>query len=187
MTVRVGRCNQMPMSLLRQRFRHDLIDCPCVALKAAGSPRNCNCTRSIRYGRDDGQQPRPGHSRHAILYGRPSERVIADRQEPTDALIIKAKHLKAKLAKLKEEMAAIEKWLLAAPGQQVSLADPDSRSMATSGRGSGVVGYNVRVAVETEHDGGRSGDGRRRWPRHHLVRYPCVHRATRRACLISPG
>jgi hypothetical protein len=35
--------------------------------------------------------------------------------------------------------------------QQISLTDPDSRSMATSGRGSGVVGYNVQVAVDTEH------------------------------------
>ena len=35
--------------------------------------------------------------------------------------------------------------------QQISLTDPDSRSMATGGRGSGVVGYNVQVAVDTEH------------------------------------
>ena len=41
--------------------------------------------------------------------------------------------------------------MLASPDQQISLTDPDSRSMATSGRGSGVVGYNVQVAVETEH------------------------------------
>ena len=34
---------------------------------------------------------------------------------------------------------------LAAPDQQISLTDPDSRSMATSGRGSGVVGYNVQA------------------------------------------
>ena len=34
--------------------------------------------------------------------------------------------------------------MLAAPDQQISLTDPDCRSMATSGRGSGVVGYNVR-------------------------------------------
>src|ERR1700683_3923498 len=40
---------------------------------------------------------------------------------------------------------------LATPDQQISLTDPDSRSMATSGRGSGVVGYNVQVAVDTEH------------------------------------
>jgi hypothetical protein len=41
--------------------------------------------------------------------------------------------------------------MLASPDQQISLIDPDSRSMATSGRGSGVVGYNVQVAVDTEH------------------------------------
>jgi hypothetical protein len=41
--------------------------------------------------------------------------------------------------------------MLATPDQQVSLTDPDSRSMATSGRGSGVVGYNVQVAVDTNH------------------------------------
>ena len=41
--------------------------------------------------------------------------------------------------------------MIASPDQQISLTDPDSRSMATSGRGSGVVGYNVQVAVDTEH------------------------------------
>jgi transposase len=78
----------------------------------------------------------------------------ADRQEPSEALAAKTTHLKEKLAKLEEEMAklaAYEKQMLAAPDQQISLTDPDSRSMATSGRGSGVVGYNVQVAVDTEH------------------------------------
>jgi transposase len=41
--------------------------------------------------------------------------------------------------------------MLASPDQQISLTDPDGRSMATSGRGSGVVGYNVQVAVDTQH------------------------------------
>jgi len=41
--------------------------------------------------------------------------------------------------------------MLATPDQQISLTDPDARSMATSGRGSGVVGYNVQVAVDTTH------------------------------------
>jgi hypothetical protein len=50
-----------------------------------------------------------------------------------------------------ERLKAIEKAMLASPDQQISLTDPDSRSMATSGRGSGVVGYNVQVAVDTEH------------------------------------
>jgi hypothetical protein len=50
-----------------------------------------------------------------------------------------------------QRLAAMEQLMLASPDQQVSLTDPDSRSMATSGRGSGVVGYNVQVAVDTEH------------------------------------
>ena len=78
----------------------------------------------------------------------------ADRHEPTEVLAAKTERLKEKLAKLKEEMAklaTIEAQMLASPDQQVSITDPDSRSMATSGRGSGVVGYNVQVAVETEH------------------------------------
>ena len=78
----------------------------------------------------------------------------ADLQEPSEALAAKTAHLKEKLAKLESEMqrlSAMEKQMLASPDQQISLTDPDSRSMATSGRGSGVVGYNVQVAVETEH------------------------------------
>jgi transposase len=78
----------------------------------------------------------------------------ADRQEPTEALVEKVTRLKEKLTKLKEQMgklAGYEKQMLASPDQQISLTDPDSRSMATSGRGSGVVGYNVQVAVDTEH------------------------------------
>ena len=78
----------------------------------------------------------------------------ADLQEPSEALAAKTAHLKEKLAKLESEMqrlAAMEKLMLASPDQQISLTDPDSRSMATSGRGSGVVGYNVQVAVDTEH------------------------------------
>ena len=50
-----------------------------------------------------------------------------------------------------QRLAVYEKQMLASPDQQISLTDPDSRSMATSGRGSGVVGYNVQVAVDTEH------------------------------------
>src|SRR3974377_1771354 len=78
----------------------------------------------------------------------------ADRQEPSEELAAKTDHLKEKLAKLESEMqrlATMEKLMLASPDQQISLTDPDSRSMATSGRGSGMVGYNVQVAVDTKH------------------------------------
>src|SRR5437870_4468779 len=78
----------------------------------------------------------------------------ADRQEPSEALKTKTSRLKEKIEKLKEQMRRLEILkveMLATPDQQISLTDPDSRSMATSGRGSGVVGYNVQVAVDTAH------------------------------------
>jgi transposase len=78
----------------------------------------------------------------------------ADRQEPSEARATKITHLQEKIAKLKEEVQrlnGLNTRMLAAPDQQISLTDPYSRSMATSGRGSGVVGYNVQVAVDTEH------------------------------------
>jgi transposase len=78
----------------------------------------------------------------------------ADRQEPSEALKTKTERLKEKIEKLKEQMrrlVGLKAVMLATPDQQISLTDPDARSMATSGRGSGVVGYNVQVAVETKH------------------------------------
>ena len=60
--------------------------------------------------------------------------------------------LKDKLLKLEEEMArlkVIERQMLQEPDKQLSLTDPDSRSMKT--RGTGIVGYNVQAAVEPEH------------------------------------
>jgi transposase len=78
----------------------------------------------------------------------------ADRQEPSETLKAKTSRLKEKIVKLKEQMQRLEilkVQMLATPDQQISLTDPDARSMTTSGRGSGVVGYNVQVAVETTH------------------------------------
>ena len=66
----------------------------------------------------------------------------------------KADRLQDKIAALKEEMQRLKKLearMLESPGQQISLTDPDARSMATSGRGSGVVGYNVQTAVDAKH------------------------------------
>ncbi|MDP6567564.1 MAG: IS1182 family transposase [Alphaproteobacteria bacterium] len=77
-----------------------------------------------------------------------------DRQEPSETRAAKTTRLIEKIAKLREEMQRLEGLeadRLAAPDGQISLTDPDSRSMATSGRGSGVVGYNVQTAVDAEH------------------------------------
>ncbi len=78
----------------------------------------------------------------------------ADRQEPSVARTMKTDRLNEKIAKLKTEMLHLQELevkMLATPDQQISLTDPDARSMATSGRGSGMVGYNVQAAVDTKH------------------------------------
>jgi transposase len=78
----------------------------------------------------------------------------ADRYEPTEILTAKTERLKEKIARLGQEMKrldGLEAQMLASPDQQISLTDPDARSMSSSGRGTGVVGYNVQVAVETDH------------------------------------
>jgi transposase len=78
----------------------------------------------------------------------------ADRQEQTDAIVMRTKRLKEKITKLKDEMDRLEgvnERRCAKPDKQISMTDPDARSMATSGRGSGVVGYNVQAAVDTKH------------------------------------
>jgi transposase len=75
----------------------------------------------------------------------------ADRQEASETIELNKTRLKEKLTKLKSEMAkleAIEKQVLAAPDQQISLTD--SRSMATSGRGSGVVDTKNHLIVAHE-------------------------------------
>ena len=75
----------------------------------------------------------------------------ADREE-SSITDVKTINLKDKIATLKQEMArlsSLEVQMQAAPDKQVSLTDPDARSMKT--RGNGIVGYNVQMAVEVEH------------------------------------
>jgi hypothetical protein len=77
----------------------------------------------------------------------------ADREEPSVAQA-KTARLHDKISMLKKQMQQlkeIEVQRMAAPDQQISLTDPDARSMATSGRGSGMVGYNVQTAVDAKH------------------------------------
>ena len=80
----------------------------------------------------------------------------ADRQAAGGADVPAAKitRLKDKVAKLKDEIArlnAINTQLQASEDKQISLTDPDARSMATSGKDTGIVGYNVQAAVDTTH------------------------------------
>ena len=76
----------------------------------------------------------------------------ADRQEPSPWLAMRTWRLGEKIGKLQKEMErlrALDACRCETDDRQISLADPDARSMATSGRGSGVVGYNVQAAVDT--------------------------------------
>lgn len=77
----------------------------------------------------------------------------ADRQEPATALV-KTTRLMEKIAALKGQMQwlkEVEVRMNAEPDKQISLTDPDARAMATSGRGSGMVGYNVQTAVDAKY------------------------------------
>jgi transposase len=77
----------------------------------------------------------------------------ADRQD-SDISEARTERLTEKISGLRRQMQALkqmEQQVQAAPDKQVSLTDPDARSMATSGRGTGVVGYNVQTAVDAEN------------------------------------
>ena len=77
----------------------------------------------------------------------------ADREE-SDVTEARTARIKEKIAALRRQIQSLkemEQQVQAAPDQQVSLTDPDARSMATSGRGTGMVGYNVQTAVDAEH------------------------------------
>ena len=77
----------------------------------------------------------------------------ADRQDG-DVAEARTARLKQKIEGLRRQMQSLKEMgreVEAAPDKQVSLTDPDARSMATSGKGTGLVGYNVQMAVDAEH------------------------------------
>ena len=77
----------------------------------------------------------------------------ADRTQPAE-VEAKTERLQEKLQKLREQMRQLDglkEQLKSLPDGQVSLTDPDARSMATQAKGSGLVGYNVQTAVDARH------------------------------------
>src|SRR5215472_12267866 len=66
----------------------------------------------------------------------------------------KVERLKGKIEKLKEEIVRLNEInaeMMKSEDKQISLSDPDARSMATSVKDAGIVGYNVQIAVDTQH------------------------------------
>ncbi len=77
----------------------------------------------------------------------------ADRTQPAE-IELKTTRLREKIAQLRQQMHSLDQVkeeLKTLPDSQISMTDPDARSMATSGKGSGMVGYNVQMAVDAKH------------------------------------
>ena len=77
----------------------------------------------------------------------------ADRRDD-DVAEARTVRLTEKIEGLRRQMLSLKAMgerVEASPDKQVSLTDPDARSMATSGKGTGTVGYNVQMAVDAEH------------------------------------
>lgn len=76
-----------------------------------------------------------------------------DRQDRKEVELAKVEHLQDKLERIQQEVKRLEEIrrdLEASPDKQISLIDPDSRSMTSKGAGTGTVGYNVQSVVDTE-------------------------------------
>lgn len=77
----------------------------------------------------------------------------ADRTQPAE-FAARTSRLNDKIERLRQQMRVLDEVrekLKDQPDGQLSATDPDARSMATSGRGSGMVGYNVQIAVDAKH------------------------------------
>ncbi|OYT88745.1 MAG: IS5/IS1182 family transposase [Burkholderiales bacterium PBB3] len=112
--------------------------------KAVNS-RDCNFTQ----GKIDKRQEQIEESIQRYL----SALETADRTQPIE-IEAKTVRLKDKIARLRQRMSeldAIKEQLKTQPDGQISTTDPDARSMATSAKGSGMVAYNVQVAVDAKH------------------------------------
>jgi len=78
----------------------------------------------------------------------------ADRTLPLLEFAPRAAQLQHKVAILRAQMRRMDRireQVKAQPDEQLSLTDPDSRSMMSQAKGTGVVGYNVQTAVEAKH------------------------------------
>jgi len=77
----------------------------------------------------------------------------ADRTQPVE-IEARTERLQEKIKKLRQQMHqldGIKERLKSERDEQLSLTDPDARSMISQAKGTGVVGYNVQTAVDAKH------------------------------------
>ena len=99
----------------------------------------------------------------------------ADRQEG-EAAELRTVRLTTRLDALRRQMReleAMEQAVAASPDRQISLTDPDARAMASAGTGTGLVGYNLQAAVDTDS--------------HIVVAHEVINLSHDRASLASMG
>jgi transposase len=105
--------------------------------------------RNFTPGKIDGRQRQIEESIHRYLQALDT----ADRTQPAE-VEAKTERLHDKIKTLREQMRrldAIKEQLKRQPEPQISLTDPDARSMISQAKGTGVVGYNVQTAVDAKH------------------------------------
>ena len=79
---------------------------------------------------------------------------VLDRADREDGDMAEAKTIRLKKIEGLRQMQSLReigKQVGTAPDKQVSSTDPDARSMATSGKAPGIVGYSMQIAVDAEH------------------------------------
>jgi transposase len=108
-----------------------------------------NRDRNFTPGKVDKRQQQIEHSIERYL----AALETADRTQPAE-VEAKTERLQEKIATLREQMQRmdeIREQLKDEPDGQLSHTDPDARSMISQAKGTGLVGYNVQAAVDTQH------------------------------------
>jgi transposase len=108
-----------------------------------------NRDRNFTPGKIDKRREQIEHSIQRYL----DAQATADRTQPAE-FEAKTERLREKIERLRQHMRRLDEigeQLKTQPDGQLSLSDPHARSMATSGKGSGMVGYNVQAAVDAKH------------------------------------
>ncbi|MDR0213963.1 MAG: IS1182 family transposase [Comamonas sp.] len=134
----IAMCRQLKL------FSQAIVAIDGSKFKAVNS-RDCNFTP----GKIDRRQEQIEQSIQRYLHALE----IADRTQPAE-VEAKTERLQEKIKKLREQMRRLDglrEQLKGLPDRQISLTDPDARSMTTQAKGSGLVGYNVQTVVDAEH------------------------------------